>query len=503
MNPVLGVDLGSAGSRAATVGLDGVAVRVIDRSVAEGEPTPTAVTFAEGAMLVGAAAEAVLRSEQAEVATSAIEADLGQPAALLRDEEGEPWTASGLAALVLRKLLADGEAHMTRAATGAVLTTADAATPEQRRGLRNAAYLAGLQVLDVIDESLAALLHYRSAGRARGTTVLCDFGASGFRASVYRGGEHPLGTVHRPEAAGDRLDAALLERLLARAGARADQLQPRRRRSLLLSVRQLRHQLGRGGTDATLVFPLDGRLVAAALSTAELRRLTAPLLEKVATGIAEALETAEVGLGEVEEVLLAGGFADGLGVRAALETLFGRSQARIVAERPRDAVALGAALRAAELAAAGRSANLPPEYRGVTPTAVGVRVLEQVTGLPGVDVLVTKGMALPCSSRRMYYTSQEQQDRLVFELVGVDGKEVEKLGELALDALASRRRGHAIELSLEIGLDGVMQVETYDSDSGNELAARFHGRSDVVDPGTVLYLDRVRTANIVSAAGAS
>jgi molecular chaperone DnaK len=306
--------------------------------------------------------------------------------------------------------------------------------------------------------------------------------------------------VHRPEAAADRLDEALLDRLLVRAGARPEQLHPRRRRALLLSVRQMRHQLGRGGGDGTLVFPLGGRLLAATLTGSDLQRLTAPLLEKVAAGVAEALETAEIGAGDVEQILLVGGFAEGYGVRSALETLFSRGKAKVVSDRPRDAVALGAALRAAELDRGGRRATLPPEYRGVTPAAIGVRVLEPVTGIPGVDVLVTKGMALPCSSRRMYYTSQEGQQRLVFELVGVDGKEVAKLGAITLDALAARR-GHAVELSLEIGLDGVMRVETYDSDSGGEQSARFHGRRDVVDPATVLYLERVRMANIVSSAG--
>jgi molecular chaperone DnaK (HSP70) len=203
----------------------------------------------------------------------------------------------------------------------------------------------------------------------------------------------------------------------------------------------------------------------------------------------------------VQEIILAGGFAEAPAVRSAMETLFGRGRARFVIDRPREAVAMGAALRAAELAARGTKATLPPEYRGVSPSAVGVRIIEPLTGLPGVDVLVTQGMPLPCSSRRMYYTSQERQQRLVFELVGVDGKEVSKLGEIAFEPLDARRRGHAIELALEIGLDGVMALETYDSDSGMEKSARFSSRSEVVDPATVVFLDRVRTANVVGGGG--
>jgi len=498
VNPILGIDLGTAACKAATVGLDGIAVPVADRASVAGEPTPTAVCFAEGSAIVGAPADAMLNSEQTEVATSALLTSLGDPQPLLADETGSRWPSAALTALLLRKVLADGETYLTRAVTGAVLATPDAAGHEIRKGIRNAAYLAGVPVLDIIDESVGVFLHYRARGAGRsGVALVCDFGASGFRCAVFQGSDQALASVTRPEAAVDRLDEALLERILSRAGSRPDRLPPRRRRAMLTQVRQLRQQLGRGAGAAALVFALDGRLVEGIVVANELRRLQAPLLEKMAAGITEALEVAEVGAGDVQEILLAGGFAEAPAVRSALETLFGRGRARFVIDRPREAAAMGAALRAAELAARGTKATLPPEYRGVSPSAVGVRVIEPLTGLPGVDVLVTQGMPLPCSSRRMYYTSQERQQRLVFELVGVEGKEVSKLGEITLEPLDARRRGHAIELALEIGLDGVMAVETYDSDSGMENSARFSGRSEVVDPATVVFLDRVRTANVV------
>ena len=54
-------------------------------------------------------------------------------------------------------------------------------------------------------------------------------------------------------------------------------------------------------------------------------------------------------------------------------------------------------------------------------------------------------------------------------------------------------------MALEVGTDGVLRVETYDPDSGDEQRADFRGRSDVVDPGSVSFLEPVRNLNLVSA----
>jgi molecular chaperone DnaK (HSP70) len=88
-----------------------------------------------------------------------------------------------------------------------------------------------------------------------------------------------------------------------------------------------------------------------------------------------------------QEILLAGGFAEAPRVRSALETLFGRDPRTVRHDVRATAAAMGAAPAGAELAARGTKATLPPEYRGVSPSAVGVRVIEPLTGLPGVDVL--------------------------------------------------------------------------------------------------------------------
>jgi hypothetical protein len=100
----------------------------------------------------------------------------------------------------------------------------------------------------------------------------------------------------------------------------------------------------------------------------------------------------------------------------------------------------------------------------------------------------------------MYYTSQERRQRLVFELVGVEGKEVSKLGEITsslLDARAAgshrarprdrpRRRDGGRDLRLRVGV---------------ENSARFSGRSEVVDPADGRVPRRVRTANVVGGGG--
>jgi molecular chaperone DnaK (HSP70) len=495
----LGIDFGSALAQVATVGVDGNAVSIPDRSGRFA--TPVAVGFLEGAALVGDSAEQALVAEAADVVTGAIKARLGSPEHLLIDDGGLRWTAVGLAGLVLRKLQVDAEGYLTRAITGAVLACPDDATLDQQRGLRNAAYLAGVAVLDMVHESDAAFAHYRALGFCRqGPTLVCDFGASGFRCSVYAPQGETLANVARREVSANALDAAALELVLERARTNAEHLAPRRRRALAAVVSALRRRLGAGAPMVSEVVALDGRLVEIGLTERELKRLVAPLLEKAASAVLEALDVAGVGLGQVTDVVLAGGFAQAPGVRTAIETLLGRGASRLAVRAPENAVALGAAVRAEEVLASGVRARLPAEYRGVAPASIGLRVLEPLTGRATVDLLVNQGSALPSAGRRVYYATHEAQERMVFEIVEVEGREASKLGEVDVIPGEKIHSGHAVELSLEVGTDGVLRVETYDPDSGDEQRADFRGRSDVVDPGSVAFLDPVRNLNLVSGA---
>lgn len=494
----LGIDFGSAFAQAATVGVDRLPVLIPDR-LGEVE-TPVAVAFLEGSALVGRAAQDALVAEAADVVTAACKHKLGTQDVLLLDEQGVRWTAIGLAGLLLRKLQVDSEGYLTRAVAGAVLACPDEATLEQQRGLRNAAYLAGIPVLDMMHESDAAFAWYRSLGAGRsGPTLVCDFGASGFRCSVYAPPAEPLANVVRKEVSSSALDAAAFELVLERAGAAAANLEPRRRRTLATQVAALRRRLGGSGVDmVTEVVALDGRLVEIALTEREVRRLAAPMLEKAASAILEALDLAGVAVGQLSDVVLAGGFSLAPGIRAAVETLLGRAAERLHANKAAGAVALGAAVRAEEVLASGVRARLPAEYRGVASASVGLRVFEPLTGRATVDLLVNQGSALPSSGRRVYYAAHEAQERMVFEIVEVDGREAAKLGEVDVVPGEKIRSGHAVELAIEVGTDGVLRVETYDPDSGDEERAEFHGRSDVVDPASVVFLEPVRTLNLVS-----
>jgi hypothetical protein len=90
----------------------------------------------------------------------------------------------------------------------------------------------------------------------------------------------------------------------------------------------------------------------------------------------------------------------------------------------------------------------------------------------------------------------------VFEIVEVEGRDAAKIAEVDVIPGEKIRSGHAVELALEVGLDGVLRVETYDPDSGDEQRAEFRGRSDVVDPASVVFLSPVRSITLVSGAPA-
>ena len=183
---------------------------------------------------------------------------------------------------------------------------------------------------------------------------------------------------------------------------------------------------------------------------------------------------------DVHALLLVGGSSMVPFVAATLTPLFGAPHQRLLYHEPSKAVAYGAAIRAAQVSGGAEQYNLPPEFRGVSGYAVGVRTLDVQTGRPTVDTWIKQNMPLPRKITKTYFTTRPDQDHMALDLVQFrepDGEAI-PLGQLVVGPLPSPRQNYPIKVTIENRADGTVAVTTYDAETGVELASVFGRDSD-------------------------
>lgn len=493
----IGIDLGTSYSLVGRMHPDGATSLIPDTRDEERFHTPSTVVINGDDAFVGALAEDLVEDHPELPAIRFFKRQLGHREEIYFDERGRGWHAEGLAALVLAKLRFDAETEGSRRVEGAVISVPAHFNDRQRKAVAAAASLAELPLLDLVDEPVAAALHYGVATQAHGEVLLAyDFGGGTFDAttlSLDERGIYVLSKTGLTELGGKEVDEIVGEMLLEQfenaLGAPPDlnarTLLELRRASEALKIalcepgdRRVRKTVLLGSEAVEVV--LDRRRFAAAVE---------PLVEQTMASTLSCLQESGLSPDDVTTVLLVGGSSWIPSVERRLREIFGGdagSQSRIRRHEPSKAVAFGAAMRAAQVAGEADAYRLPAELKGVTGYSVGVRTLDPATGGVRIDNLVKKNMPLPARASKTYYTTRPDQRHISLELVQHrgDGAAPVPLGTLAVGPLERPRLNYPVEVAVEYREDGTVRVRATDADSGRELEQSFGG-----DPaGDIEYL---------------
>jgi molecular chaperone DnaK len=204
------------------------------------------------------------------------------------------------------------------------------------------------------------------------------------------------------------------------------------------------------------------------------------LLERAEAVTLKCIEDAGLRPADVDCILLVGGSSLVPAVGDRMRKRFTRPGQRVLFHEPSKAVAFGAALHASQLAGEADLYQLPPEFKGVTGYAVGVRTLSLDTGRVAIDTIIRKNMPLPVRVKKTYFTTRPNQDRIVLELVQFrEGPaDAVSLGQLVVGPLPAPRQNYPIEVTVENREDGTVSVQAYDSQTGVELNQVFGRDAD-------------------------
>ena len=483
-----GIDLGTTFSVVSQVSATGVPA--VLPNVEGSATTPSVVLFEPGGVVVGAVARQSLVTEPESV-VQLVKRQMGSHWTF--DFRGISYRPEHVSALILRKLHADAE-KLTGPVSGAAITVPAYFNDPMRSATMRAGELAGLDVLGLLSEPTAAALAFGYDRRpAAATGVIIDLGGGTFDVTVMDYDGHELSvraTGGDAYLGGANFDKVIFDYFVERFRAEhdIDITDPdalgldectRVSQDWLLRATQMKHDLT-ARDRATVALHAAARQLRVDLNRQEFLHRSRVLLDEITDKIKEVVTAAGIGRGDINVVLAVGGSTRIPAVRERVRDVLGLAPDTSV--RPDEAVALGAALFAAQRQLErGDASALDPGAReylerltihDVAAHTIGVSVLDlsHPGGRQLMVPLLPRNARLPVEASRSFYTMRPGETSIVVPVLEGEESDPEfcrRVGQVVVSRLPPGRPPHQeVAVTMRLDRDGILQVTATDVSAG-------------------------------------